>query len=50
MSDGAQTAKAVEEVTEGVKDVKLENGNASGALNGNSNKEDGSISFKVSVL
>ncbi|CAB3262285.1 unnamed protein product [Arctia plantaginis] len=46
MSDGAQTTKAVQEVTEGVKDVKLENGNASGAVNGTSNKEDGSISFK----
>lgn len=37
---------AVEQVTQEVKDIKLENGSASGAVNGNSNKEDGAISFK----
>lgn len=47
MSEEAQAAGAVEEVTEAVKDVKLENGNAPGALNGTPTKEDEAIPFKV---
>ncbi|XP_012550404.1 tubulin polymerization-promoting protein homolog [Bombyx mori] len=48
MSTEAQnTDAAVEQVTQEVKDVKLENGNAPGASNGTSSKsEDNALSFK----
>lgn len=48
MSTEAQnTDAAVEQVTQEVKDVKLENGNAPGASNGTSSKsEDSALSFK----
>lgn len=40
--------QAVEQVTQEVKDVKLENGTAPGAANGTSNKNDDNvIPFKV---
>nr|XP_021181421.2 tubulin polymerization-promoting protein homolog [Helicoverpa armigera] len=46
MSEGAQADAAVEQVTQEVKDVKLENGTAPGALNGTANKSEGTIPLK----
>lgn len=44
-------AKAVEQVTQEVKDVKLENGTAPGSANGTPSKNDDSvIPFKVNIL
>lgn len=47
MSEDASVDAAVEQVTQEVKDVKLENGSAPGALNGTANKAEGAISLKV---
>lgn len=41
-------AEAVEQVTQEVKDIKLENGSAPGAANGTP-KEDNAIPFKVNI-
>lgn len=46
MSEDASVDAAVEQVTQEVKDVKLENGSAPGALNGTANKAEGAISLK----
>lgn len=47
MSDDAQVDASVEQVTQEVKDVKLENGTAAGAVNGTTNKGEGAITLKV---
>lgn len=47
MSEAQAVDAAVEQVTQEVKDVKLENGTAPGAVNGTANKAEGAISFKV---